>query len=162
MDAEPRAQRQLIANLRRERIRTILLEMPAPRLAHLLSVLPHDDMAKLMHLLPQDEAKRIEALISNQEVTASILMSRDFMAVPKDIRVGSVLKDIRISKQGQRNIFYVYIVSPDNVLLLPCPCFAGKNVQINMANVSRLRNFTTASIWNVCGNMSTGWMASTV
>ena len=39
MEAEPRAQRQIIANLRRERAGMILGEMSVPQLADLLSVL---------------------------------------------------------------------------------------------------------------------------
>ncbi len=38
MEAEPRAQRQIIANLRQERARTILAEMSVPQLADLFSV----------------------------------------------------------------------------------------------------------------------------
>ena len=56
MEAEPRAQRQLIANLRQERARTILSEMSVPQLADLFSVLPHDDMMELMALLPKEQA----------------------------------------------------------------------------------------------------------
>ncbi|HYY29275.1 MAG TPA: hypothetical protein VE860_15085 [Chthoniobacterales bacterium] len=51
LEAEPRAQRQLIANVRRERARMILSEMSVPQLADLFSVLPHDQMNNLMNLL---------------------------------------------------------------------------------------------------------------
>ena len=60
VEAEPRAQRQLIANVRHERARTILSEMSVPQLADLFSVLPHDQMIKMMDLLPKDQAERIQ------------------------------------------------------------------------------------------------------
>ena len=56
MEAEPRAQRQIIANLRQERARTILTEMSTAQLADLLSVLPHDDKMELLALLPKEQA----------------------------------------------------------------------------------------------------------
>ena len=58
MEAEPRAQRQIIANLRQERARTILTEMSMAQLVDLFSVLPHDDKMELLALLPKDQAGR--------------------------------------------------------------------------------------------------------
>ena len=42
VEAEPRAKRQLIANLRKERAKNIFTEMSAAQLADLFTVLPHD------------------------------------------------------------------------------------------------------------------------
>ena len=114
---EPRAQRQLIANLRKERARTILSEMSVPQLADLLSVLPHDDMVEMMELLPKDQAARIQAIISEREVTARFLMSSDFLVFPQEATVGEVLQAIRCSRREHDSISYVYIVvGTDNVL----------------------------------------------
>jgi len=114
---EPRAQRQLIANLRKERAQTILSEMSVPQLADLLSVLPHDDKEEMMELLPKDQAKRIHAIISEREVTASFLMSSDFLVFPQEATVGEVLQAIRGSRREHDSISYVYVVvGTDNVL----------------------------------------------
>src|SRR6202030_4860987 len=83
VEAEPRAQRQLIANVRRERARTILSEMSIPQLADLFSVLPHDQMIKMLELLPQDQAERIRTIIADMESTANALMSSVFYAPRK-------------------------------------------------------------------------------
>ena len=117
MDAEPRAQRQLIANLHRERARTILSEMSIPQLAALFSVLPHDDMMKMMDLIPAEQVERIRAIISERESTARALMSANYFTVPKGARVGEVLKEIRASKREHDAISYVYIVSEEQTLL---------------------------------------------
>ena len=116
IEAEPRAQRQLIANLRQERARTILSEMSVPQLAALFSVLPHDDVTGLMGLLPKPQAKKLQNLISQREVTAQTLMSTDYVAVLKEARVAEVLNDIRTSKREPYTISYVYVVTNDNVL----------------------------------------------
>ena len=118
MEAEPRAQRQLIAALRRERAKAILSEMSVPQLAALLSVLPHDDMMELLELVPKDEAERIKALVTEHETTARSLMSSRYLAKPKEARVGDVLKDIRVSGYDQDMISYIYVVAPEEKLLL--------------------------------------------
>lgn len=118
MEAEPRAQRQLIATLRKERARTILSEMPATRIADLLSVLPHDESTKLMELLPGDVQNRVRELMSDREASARTMMSSDFMSFPKDAKVGEVLAAIRISHREHEAISYVYVVSGEEKLLI--------------------------------------------
>ena len=116
VEAEPRAQRQLIANLRRERARTILSEMSIPQLADLLSVLPHDDMMEMMELLPKDESERIRNIISEREAAAKALISVDFVAFPKETTVEEVLRTIRGSQREHDTITYIYVVNKDNIL----------------------------------------------
>jgi magnesium transporter len=116
VEAEPRAQRQLIASLRRERARKILSEMSIPQLADLFSVLPHEDMVEMMTVLPTADAARIKAIISDRESTARALMSNEYLAVSRDTKVGEVLKDIRASKRAHESISYVYVVGAENLL----------------------------------------------
>lgn len=116
VEAEPRAQRQIIANLRVERARTILSEMTVPQLADLFSVLPHDDMAELMGLLPPEQAERIRGILSEREATASALVSSDFVSAPKEARVGDVLGQLRRSGREPDGLAYVYVVGSDGVL----------------------------------------------
>ena len=118
MEAEPRAQRQIIANLRRERARTILGEMSVPQLSDLLSVLPHANKMELLQMLPKEQAKRIEAILSEREATAGAMMSASFVAMPKETRVGEAIAALRTSNFDHDMISYVYVVGePDRVLL---------------------------------------------
>ncbi len=110
MEAEPRAQRQLISNLRRERAQTILSEMSAAQLADLFSVLPHDEVSNLMPLLPSDQAQKIRDILSTRESTASALMSSDYVAFTKDASVGSVMRALRESGCDSEAISYIYVV----------------------------------------------------
>ena len=116
-EGEPRAQRQLVAGLRRERARTILSEMSVPQLSDLFSVLPHDDMMAMMALLPREQAERIRQILSDREASARILMSSDFLAMAKEVKVGDALAAIRRSGREHSRISYIYIVSPENVLV---------------------------------------------
>jgi len=117
VEAEPRAQRQLIANIRRERARTILSEMSIPQLADLFSVLPHDDMVEMMSILPKEDAARIQAIVSDRESTAAALMSSNLVEFPKEAKAGDVLREVRASKREHDAISYVYVVGFERTLI---------------------------------------------
>jgi len=110
VEAEPRAQRQLIAGMRTERTRTVLSEMSIPQLADLFSVLPHDQATGLIELLPAGLAPRLRAILSEREAMARALMSSEFVAVPKDVTVGDALRVIRSPGRQAKAVAYVYVV----------------------------------------------------
>lgn len=110
-EAEPRAQRQIIASLRQERARSIFSEMTIPQLAGLFSVLPHDYASELMGLLPKEQAERLRAILSEREATAKGIMSQDFLAMPKEILVSEALTKIRQSALEPESISYLYVVN---------------------------------------------------
>jgi len=111
VEAEPRAQRQLIAGMRQERARTVLSEMSVPQLADLFTVLPHDQVQQMIGLLPPEQAARLQAILSEREATARALLSSDFVAVTRDRTVGEVLREIRLSRRERDAISYVYVVA---------------------------------------------------
>jgi magnesium transporter len=117
MEAEPRAQRQLIANLRQERARQILSEMSIPQLANLFSVLPHDNMTELHELLPLDRAQRITEILSEREAQAGNIMNQEFVAFQKEASVGEVLQNLRSSQRDYKNISYIYVVATEENIL---------------------------------------------
>jgi magnesium transporter len=117
IEAEPRAQRHLIANIRRERAQTILSEMSVPQLADLLSVLPHDQMIQMMDLLPKDQTERIKAIIADLESSADALMSADFITAKKTTSVTEILAEIRGSHPEPRSISYIYLLDDGKTLL---------------------------------------------
>jgi len=117
VEAEPRAQRQLIANLRKERARTILSEMSVPQLAALFSVLPYDDMMAMMELLPKENADRIRSIIDQEELPARALMSSEYLSLPKEKKVGEVMKELRAADRDPKSISYIYIVNNEQVLI---------------------------------------------
>jgi CBS domain-containing protein len=118
MEAEPRAQRQIIANLRQERARTILTEMSTAQLADLFSVLPHDDKVELLGLLPKEQAARIEMVLSDREATARALMSSGCVTMRQETTVGDALRQLRSSQFDHDMVSYIYITAePDRMLM---------------------------------------------
>jgi magnesium transporter len=118
VEAEPRAQRQLIANLRKERARTILSELTVAQIADLFSVLPHDDMTELMALLPEGTGERIRKILSEREATARALMSSEYVATERNTTAGTLLEQIRRSRNEPDVISYVYVVNDDGHTLI--------------------------------------------
>ncbi len=116
-EAEPRVQRQLIANLRQERARGIMSELSVAQLADLFSVLPRDQMVQLMNLVAPDDAKRIRSILSEREQTAAGLMSHEFATASPGDSVGDILRSIRESKREKEELSYIYIVGSDKTLL---------------------------------------------
>jgi magnesium transporter len=112
-EAEPRAQRQLIAGMRQERARVVFSEMSVPQLADLFTVLPHDQVQGLFGLVPPEHAARVRAILSEREASARALMSSDFLAVPRDRTVGDVLREVRGSGREPDAISYVYVVADE-------------------------------------------------
>ncbi len=118
LEAEPRAQRQLIAHMRTERARTVLSEMSTAQLADLLAVLPHDHVQELLELVPADVATRLRGILSERESTAQALMSQDYYAVTRERVVGDVLAEIRRSGREPHTISYVYVTEGEERTLV--------------------------------------------
>jgi len=114
--AEPRAKRQLIATLRKEKAQNILSELSIPQLVDLFSVLPYEDTLKFIELLPEEEAKRIRSIISEREITARELMSAEFLSFHKEATAGEVLNAIRTGGYEHPVVSYIYVVE-DQVLI---------------------------------------------
>jgi Mg/Co/Ni transporter MgtE len=110
LDAEPRAQRQIIASIRKEKASSILSELSVPQLADLFSVLPQDRVTDLIEMLPAEHAQRVKAILNEREVTAGALMSVDYVAKGKSEKVGGVLAGLRSSGREKEAISYVYVV----------------------------------------------------
>ena len=117
MHAEPRAKRQLIEDLPKERAQAILAELSIPQLADLFSVLPHDDVTELMQLIPEESAKRIQQLLSDREARARDLMSSDYLVFTEETTVGEALKTIRTSGLDPDTISYIYVIAAERVLI---------------------------------------------
>jgi magnesium transporter len=118
LDAEPRAQRQIVANLKTERARAILEGMSVAQLSQLFSVLPFDDRNELMSLLPKDQANKITAILSEHETKADKLMSSNYVAMTIDTKVGEALRKLRETNVKHDMISYIYIMNPLDKILI--------------------------------------------
>ncbi|MGE5361092.1 MAG: magnesium transporter MgtE N-terminal domain-containing protein [Bacteroidales bacterium] len=112
VEAEPRAQRQILSNLSKEQAREILEEMSVPEIANLFSSLSHQRMTELTELLSADRANAVSHILSEQEAHAGELISGEYLALPEEALAGQVLTRIRQSSLDPKNISYIYVVEP--------------------------------------------------
>ena len=108
-EAEPRAQRQIIANLGDERARTILASLSTPQLADLLSVLPHDDQVGLLALLPDPRQDKVRTLLQEREARAADFMNEEFLVIGPGATVAEAKALIRTSGLDYHGISYLYV-----------------------------------------------------
>lgn len=118
LEAEPRAQRQIVEDLPPDRARSILSEMTVAQIADLLSALPWDDRIDLLALLPTDQAERVRHLLGTSEASAGSLVSNNYVSMPKQTTAAEALARLRSLAPDHDAVTYIYVVTePDAVLL---------------------------------------------
>ena len=116
-EAEPRAQRQIMANLRKERAVTILASLSTPQLVDLLSVLPHDDQRDLLPLLSEPRQTKVRNLLSEREATATDFMDNNYLTIPPEATVAEAKKLIHESGLDAHAISYLFVMTPGSPIL---------------------------------------------
>jgi CBS domain-containing protein/sporulation protein YlmC with PRC-barrel domain len=118
LETEPRAQRQIVADLHPDRAKSILSEMTVAQIADLLAALPWDDRIDLLSLLEKEPAERVRQILGTSEATAGSLVSQEFVAMPARTTAAEALSRLRASAPDHQAVTYIYIVTePDGVLL---------------------------------------------
>jgi CBS domain-containing protein/sporulation protein YlmC with PRC-barrel domain len=118
LETEPRAQRQIVADLLPERAKSILSEMTVASVADLLSALPWDDRMDLLPLLPKERAERVRQLLSTSEATAGSLASQAYVTMPGRTTAAEALAELRARAPDYRSATYIYVTTePDGVLV---------------------------------------------
>ena len=118
LETEPRAQRQIVADLPPDRAKSILSEMTVAQIADLLSALPWDDRIDLLALLPKEETDRVRLLLGTSEATAASLASHEYVAMAQQTTAAEALSRLRAGTADHTAVTYIYVVTePDGVLL---------------------------------------------
>ena len=116
-EAEPRAQRQIMANLRQERAAMILATLSTPQLVDLLSVLPHEDQRDLLPLLPEPRQTKIRNLLSEREATATDFMNQDYLTIAPGGTVAQAKALILGSGLDHHGVSYLFVTEGQGPLL---------------------------------------------
>jgi magnesium transporter len=118
LEAEPRAQRQIVEDLAPDRAKSILSEMTVAQIADLLAALPWDDRIDLLALLPKEQAERVRHILGTSEATAGSLVSQNYVAMPKQTTAAEALAQLRTAAPDKEAVTYIYVVdAPAGVLL---------------------------------------------
>ena len=117
IEAEPRAQRQIIEDLAPDRARAIFAEMTVLQIANVCTSLPHEKMREVTNWLPAERARLVRNLLTEREAKARDMISDAFVARPAGARVGDVLKQLRGAGYEPRTLSYVYVVTEEAPVL---------------------------------------------
>ena len=116
-EAEPRAQRQIMANLRQERAVTILATLSTTQVVDLLSVLPHDDQRDLLPLLPEPRQTKVRNLLSEREAKATDFMDHDYLTILPEATIAQAKQLIQASGLDAHGISYLFVMQPEGPIL---------------------------------------------
>lgn len=116
-EAEPRAQRQIIEDLRADQGRAIFNKMTILQLANLFASLPQEKMREVSNWLGPVRAKAVANLLTEREATARDMVSTAFVAKSASSQVGAVLREIRGSHYEPRTLSYLYVVADEAPVL---------------------------------------------
>lgn len=107
---------ELLANLPTSRTVQILNEMSPDDRTDLFAILPGEEVEKLIPLLEAGEQKRARELLAYKENTAGGLMTTDYITVPENVNIASVMKELRTKAKDIDFIHNIYVVDKVNRL----------------------------------------------
>ncbi len=107
----------LIGILKREHKIEILENMSQDDMVDLLAELTEEKRKEIISLLDLENAKEVRELLFYDEDTAGGIMTKDFVAVKKDITVYQAIEELREIGKDAETIYYVYVIDNDEKLV---------------------------------------------
>lgn len=107
---------ELLDNLPTTRTVDILNEMSPDDRTDLFAILPNEEIEKLIPLLEVEEQKRARELLAYKENTAGGLMTTDYITVPENVKIASIMKELRTKAKDIDFIQNIYVVDKVNRL----------------------------------------------
>lgn len=100
-----------------EKLAALIQELPDDDAADIIAQFPDEIRYKIINLLDKDEKVEIQHLLKYDEETAGGIMTREFVSISKDASVEEAISQIRAASEDVEDIFYVYVVDNDGVLV---------------------------------------------
>lgn len=117
IEAEPRAQRQIIEDLTLDHGRAIFDKMTVLQLANVFVSLPQEKSREVISWLGPVRANAVRNLLTEREATAKDMISSGFVTEPSSAAVGRVLDELRSARHEPRSLSYLYVVAEDAPVL---------------------------------------------
>lgn len=126
---EPASAAQVIFELDREILPTLMESLGLQRTADILSSMYTDDAADLLSDLPEDmkqkllglmearEARDVKELLEYGEETAGGIMTTEYVAIHQDMTAGQAIEVLRENAPDAETVYYVYVIDDQNHLV---------------------------------------------
>ena len=116
-EMEPELQVAVVQELSNELASDLIEEMDPDAGADLLGDLPEERADEILNLMEPDEAADLRELMRHSEDSAGGLMTPDYVAVPRGVRVGEALERVRVEARDVATVYYVYVIDDDGTLV---------------------------------------------
>ncbi len=107
---------ELVSTLQPRRIAEIITSMSTDDQADLLDELPDELREQVLALMKKEDAAEVEELLQYEPDTAGGIMSPDFLAMEKDLKVSEAILKVQQLSEEAEMAFYIYVVDEENKL----------------------------------------------
>ncbi|MGD0139000.1 MAG: CBS domain-containing protein [Tepidisphaeraceae bacterium] len=115
-ELDPKAQREVIAAMPKERIAHLINAMSPGQAADVLAVLPYAQVQALFGLLNPVKARKVRAILDKQEWRAADYAALFFVKLRPDTTILQARESLRQAKENNA-VAYLYVLDADDQLL---------------------------------------------
>ncbi|MFQ5675801.1 MAG: magnesium transporter [bacterium] len=108
---------KLVSDLRHERLSEIVEEMESDDATDLVGDLPDEVAEKVLDAITDEGSEDVKELLRHEEDTAGGIMALEYVAVSQDSSVGEAIKEIRSKAEEVSEVYNVYVVNKDEMLV---------------------------------------------
>ncbi|MFC1543331.1 magnesium transporter [Candidatus Neomarinimicrobiota bacterium] len=106
----------LVSTLKPNRIAEIVTPMSTDDQADLLDELPDEQREQVLALMKKEDADEVEELLQYAPDTAGGIMSPDFLAMDKNLKVSEAIQKVQQLSEEAEMAFYIYVVDENDKL----------------------------------------------
>jgi len=109
-EVDPKLQMSLLETASDEKLSDILEEMEPDEATDILADLPEEKKQKLIRTMEKPYRQTVEDLLRYEEGTAGSIMTKDFLALPRDATIGTAVDEFKVSSHPLETVAYIYVV----------------------------------------------------
>ena len=115
-ELDPKAQRELVAAMPKEKVGRLIDAMTPAQAADVLAVLPWSDVHAILGLLEAGKSRKVRQILQDQDQLAANFVSSDFVKLGPDTTVLQARENLRAAREREA-IAYLYVLDEDDHLL---------------------------------------------
>ncbi len=110
-------QQEILSCHSQEEVLSMVSLMESDDAADLLGYLPEEEAKEILASMVQEDSEEVADLMGYPEDSAGGLMSSDYLALNKNLKVQDVIETLHNEEEEVGAAFYVYVVNDDNKLV---------------------------------------------
>jgi len=109
-EIDPKLQLSLLETTSDEKLSDILEEMEPDEATDILADLPEEKKQRFIRTMEKPYRQSVEALLRYEEGTAGSIMTKDFIALPREATIGAATEEFKRSSHPLETVAYIYII----------------------------------------------------